>query len=124
MAFALSFAMASILLVEEDDRMRRALTEALRVHGFQVVAGSSVQAVRGEADRERPDIVVANIRSRDHGRNLVDTLGSDVPVIGIVGDSDSARIARAVTRTATAVLGGPVTGSRLSRVIRDTLDNA
>ena len=114
--------MASVLLLEDDPHLRRALAEALEVHGFSVVARSTTRASRRDSERGSPDIVVANLGLHGDESDLIRALPREVPVIGIFDGHSATRLARVIKRSLQAVVTEPVTGSQLTKVIRATLD--
>ena len=76
---------ANVLLVENDDRVRLALAEALRRHGYRVLsAGSAADARARVRDAEPPDVVVSEAL-------LDDALGPDL-VAELVGGRDDVRV--------------------------------
>ncbi len=114
--------MSSILLLEDDPNLRRALAEALEVHGFRVVARSSVSAACRSLERDAPDVVVANLRLRGDESDLARALPEETPVIGIFDGHSATHLARDIKKSVQTVLTEPVTGSRLTKVIRATLE--
>jgi DNA-binding response OmpR family regulator len=79
-----------ILLVDDDDHVRRMLRRMLEAEGFDVVdAGSGWEALR-LFDKEPPDLVVTDLRMPDEsGHELIEKLrrrAPGVPVVAISGD--------------------------------------
>ena len=90
--------MASLLVVEDDERIRTALIRALRERGHVVTsAGTAMAGLRQSID-ERPDLVLLDLGLPDlDGAELLRMLRavSSVPVIVGTARDDEASLVRA-----------------------------
>src|SRR5438874_4964551 len=82
----------SVLVADDDSAHRRAVREALEVHGFFVVSevGDASTAI-GAAERLRPDIVLIEIELPGEGLNAIGRIARASPRTLIVVLSESER---------------------------------
>jgi signal transduction histidine kinase/CheY-like chemotaxis protein len=110
----------AILLVEDNIDSAAALSEALRLEGFEVRLADSVSAAR-EAARERFDVLVSDLALPDgSGWDLITELRahSAVPAIALSGFGSETDKNRSAAAGFSAHLTKPVTIERLSEAIR------
>lgn len=91
---------ATILVVDDDDELRETLAEALEGLGYATLAAPSAEAALEALDRERPDLVLTDVRmSGQSGVDLCARIKRDpglalLPVIIMTSVSDlEARVA-------------------------------
>jgi DNA-binding response OmpR family regulator len=113
-----------VLLIEDDDRLARALALALGDAGNDVrVASTARQAHLRWAERE-PDVILLDLGLPDgDGLELCAELRarSDVPIIMVTARSDSADVVAGLEAGADDYVSKPVVGSELSARIRALL---
>jgi DNA-binding response OmpR family regulator len=117
----------TVLVVEDDDDLRKALTYGLQAEGFAVEAVPDARAAYASADRAAPDVVLLDwwLAEGDQGasacRNLAEERG--IPVVMHTGMSDVRDRAAAFRAGAVAYLqkGIPIEelGERLRRVVAE-----
>ena len=119
---------ATVLVVEDDDDLRRALTYGLQAEGFAVEAVPSASAAYACVDRVGPDVVLLDwwLAEGDQGaaacRHLAEQCG--IPVVMHTGMSDARDRAAAFRAGAVAFLqkGMPLEelAARLRKVVAET----
>ncbi len=113
-----------VLLIEDDDRLARALALALGDAGNDVrVASTARQAHLRWAERE-PDVILLDLGLPDgDGLDLCAELRarSDVPIIMVTARSDSADVVAGLEAGADDYVSKPVVASELSARIRALL---
>jgi PAS domain S-box-containing protein len=110
----------AILLVEDNEDSAAALSEALRLDGFDVRLAGSVAAAREEA-RQRFDVLVSDLALPDgSGLDLIAELRKEtaVPAIALSGFGSERDKRTSVAAGFSAHLTKPVTIARLSETIR------
>jgi DNA-binding NarL/FixJ family response regulator len=112
----------SVLVADDDVQHRRAVREALEVHGF-VVAGeaSDAAAAIGAATRLRPDICLIEIELPLEGLNAIGRIAKASPetMIVVLSRSDQPEdVVTAFTRGASGYLLKGITGERLASTLR------
>ncbi len=120
----------TVLLVEDDDSVRRLGTRALQSHGYTVhVARDGKHALELVASGAlRPDVVVTDVvMPRMDGRELSENLRqhqSSLRVLFTSGYTDDAMIRYGVDRAEVDFLQKPYTPLSLVRKVREILDRA
>jgi two-component system cell cycle sensor histidine kinase/response regulator CckA len=119
-----------ILLVEDEDDVRRLVARALATSGYEVLtARSAEEALAIESARDGAvDLLVTDvIMPKLGGRELVDALRTrrpDVRVLFISGYTDDEIVRQGVSGARDAFLQKPFTPSALARKVREVLDAA
>ena len=116
--------MTTIMIVEDDASLRRALTTALHAEGYQVVeADAAEQAVR-MARRSEPDLVLLDLAlPRADGFHVLDQLRSfsAVPVVVVTVREDKADKIRALDAGADDYVVKPFDADELLARVRAAL---
>jgi len=111
----------SILIVDDDARIRASLSEALSADGWSVSIADSGEAALGEVAKSRPEVVLADIRMPGmDGIELLRRLraGSrDVDVLLMTAYSDLPTVAEAMRDGAADFLVKPLGLRALRRVL-------
>jgi signal transduction histidine kinase/ActR/RegA family two-component response regulator len=118
----------TVLLVEDDDLVRRLAGEMLRAGGYRVLdAGNGVQGL--EAARRHPgriDLLLTDVvMPLMSGRELAESLSAaspDTAVLYMSGYTDDAIIHHGVLEEGVAFLEKPFTPETLARKVRSVLD--
>lgn len=117
-----------VILVEDDQQVRDALTELLSSWGADVTAGESASQIqdRLQAESQPADLIIADFRLREN-LNGIDAITAlqqhhtaDIPAILITGDTDPQRIQQA-KNSGLVVLHKPVRAAQLRLVIQRVL---
>ena len=115
-----------IVLVEDDDAFRDALTERLRLGGLEVTAFPSAEAALKTLNDRFEGVVVTDLRMPGlDGRALVERLAAidpDLPVVMMTGHGDIAEAVDAMKRGAYDFLAKPFAPERLIETLRRGLD--
>jgi two-component system KDP operon response regulator KdpE len=85
--------MTSVLVVEDDLRLARAVTISLRAHGYDVRAASTASQALAVAEERVPDVIVLDLGLPDlDGTDLIRRIRiwTDVPIVVLSGRSESA----------------------------------
>lgn len=118
----------TLLLVEDEEEVRRLTREMLTRQGYTVIeAGSGPEAVRIWRDRKDSiDMLLTDIvMPRMSGRELADKLKESRPELKVLfmsGYTDDVVARHGVTGGAAAFIGKPFTSEALSRKVRSVLD--
>ncbi|HEX6135085.1 MAG TPA: PAS domain S-box protein [Longimicrobiales bacterium] len=118
----------SLLVVEDDESVRRLAVLALRAHGYRVLeASNGAEALRVLAGRDNHvDLVITDVvMPVMGGRQLVESLKPlrpDVRVLYVSGYTDDAVIRHGVQRADVAFLQKPYTPHSLAEKVRRVLD--
>lgn len=119
-------ALNRIVLVEDDDAFREALTERLRLGGLEVSAFASAEAALKTLDERFEGVVVTDLRMPGlDGRAFVERLSAidpDLPVVMMTGHGDIAEAVEAMQRGAYDFLAKPFAPERLVESLRRALD--
>jgi len=115
-----------IVLVEDDDAFRDALTERLKLGGLEVSAFASAEAALKTLSDGFEGVVVTDLRMPGlDGRALVERLMAidpDLPVVMMTGHGDIAEAVEAMKRGAYDFLAKPFAPERLIESLRRALD--
>jgi two-component system, cell cycle sensor histidine kinase and response regulator CckA len=117
-----------LLLVEDNDAVRRLAYEALSLSGYEVVqAESPREAIELTETDDRPfDLLVTDVVMPEmNGRELADYLRAVRPGLAVLftsGYTDDAMISRGVLTEGSAFLQKPFSVEQLLRRIRDVLE--
>ncbi len=120
----------TVLLVEDDESVRRLGARALESYGYTVhVATDGKEALaRVYSGTIRPDLVVTDVvMPRMNGRELSDALRQRHPTLKVLftsGYTDDAVIRNGIDRAEVAFLQKPYTPLTLVRNVRDLLDRS
>lgn len=92
----------TILVVEDEEALRKAMVFKLSAEGFQVVEAGNGEEGLAKAEQERPDIILLDIlMPKMHGMEMLSRLrfsgewGKNVPVIVLSNLNDAAKVAEA-----------------------------
>jgi signal transduction histidine kinase/DNA-binding LacI/PurR family transcriptional regulator/ActR/RegA family two-component response regulator len=117
----------TILLVEDDDRVRLAITRFMSRHGYRVLAAADGdEALRvcerhiGPLDMVVTDVRMPGLRGPDLARHLA-RLRPQTAILFISGYTDSTPILDSVSGPAVALLQKPFTSEALARKVRQML---
>ncbi len=119
--------MSQVLLVEDDDKIRIALTRALGARGHAVSSAHTAMAGLRQAMDERPDVVVLDLGLPDlDGREVLRMLRavSKVPVIVATARDDEDEIVRVLDAGADDYVIKPYGAAQLDARIRAVLRRA
>lgn len=115
-----------IVLVEDDEAFREALTERLQLAGFEVSPFASAEAALKSLNDRFEGVVVTDLRMPGlDGRALVERLAvvdPDLPVIMMTGHGDIAEAVDVMKRGAYDFLPKPFAPERLIETLRRALD--
>jgi signal transduction histidine kinase/ActR/RegA family two-component response regulator len=117
----------TILLIEDDARVRTAITKFMSQHGYQVLeASDGAEGLRLCGQHGGPlDIIVSDVRMPGpHGPQLARQLTScrpDTPILFISGYTDSTPILETLSEPRISLLQKPFTAEALARKIRQML---
>jgi two-component system, cell cycle sensor histidine kinase and response regulator CckA len=120
----------TVLLVEDEELIRRVVTQALELHGYRVVAvedGRRALAVCERADQPIDLLVTDVVMPSMNGPELVQRvsrLRPRLPVLYISGYTDRALIHQGQRDAGTAFLQKPFMPDVLVRKIREVLDRS
>ena len=118
----------TILLIEDEDRVREALGRILRPRGYRVLAarGADDALAMVEAEGDAIDLVLSDVvMPRTNGPELVDTIRARCPrvrVLFISGYTDHAALESAVRERGTRFLQKPFAPEALAGQVREILD--
>ncbi|MEW5688373.1 MAG: response regulator [Pseudomonadota bacterium] len=77
-----------ILIVDDDDALRRALSRTLRGHGYEVDEAGDAHEALGAIDRQAPDLVLTDIMMPGgDGVELINAIRHRMPRPGILAMS-------------------------------------
>ncbi|MCM3881837.1 MAG: response regulator [Vicinamibacterales bacterium] len=90
-----------VLLVEDDQGVRRPLEKFLQMHEFQVVTAETADAAIDAIHQHKPAAAIVDLRlARGSGRDVVISMPAGTPVIIFSGvPSESAELERLRPRT-------------------------
>jgi len=117
----------TILLVEDEDMVRRLIGQVLLNHGYRVIeAGSGNEALeavarhQGHIDLLLTDVVMAGMSGRELSEKLIPLL-PDLKVLYMSGYTDDAILRHGVFNKSTAFLGKPFSPGMLVRKLIEVL---
>jgi DNA-binding response OmpR family regulator len=88
-----------VLVVEDDDSLRRAILQLLTIHGFEVISAASLDVASSQLS-SRPDIILTDLNLPDgSGLDLlrrVRQMDACVAIAVMTGNEDLAEAARAL----------------------------
>jgi two-component system, cell cycle sensor histidine kinase and response regulator CckA len=120
----------TILLVEDEDMVRRLIGQVLLSHGYTILeAGSGLAALEvvernpGKIDLLLTDVVMAGMSGRELSEKLL-LLRPDLKVLYMSGYTDDAILRHGVFQSSTAFLGKPFSPGTLVRKLREVIDGA
>lgn len=119
----------TILVVEDEDGVRRVLLEMLRAQGYRVIAaGSGKEALNLVEDHSLPvDMLVTDVvMAKMSGKDLADALHAkrpELPVLFVSGYAESGIVREGVVEPGAEFLQKPFTPDELCRKVRSVLDN-
>ena len=124
---------ARVLLAEDDDDVRFALSDLLHARGYEVIAVPNGRAVLEhigaaillERRDEPPDCIISDVRMPGlTGLQLLESMrsrGWTIPIVLMSAFGDDALRAKAAALGATAFLDKPIDLDRLSRVVEEAV---
>ena len=115
----------TIVVVDDDAAVRKALGRVLRTHGFTVETLDSAEAFLARSDAEPPaclvlDVNLPALNGLALQRRLVDD-GASVPIIFLTGNGDIPMSVRAIKHGAVDFLTKPVNDNDLIEAIHDAI---
>ncbi|MBI5509510.1 MAG: GAF domain-containing protein [Deltaproteobacteria bacterium] len=118
----------TVLVVEDEDAVRRLAERILRSAGYKVLAAASGgdalllwEKHRGEIDLLLTDVVMPQMS----GRELAERLGKPCPTLKVLymsGYTDNAIVHHGVLDPGTRFIGKPFSTTELTRKVREALD--
>ncbi len=86
----------TLLLVEDDENVRRVIARILERSGFVVLLASGPKEAEGQLERSTPDVVVTDVSMPDGGGRRVAELVAeacpDVPIVFVTGNAREAAL--------------------------------
>jgi DNA-binding response OmpR family regulator len=122
--------MKTILLIDDDARLRMSFAEALRIHGYRVLEASSAAAGLETARQQLPDLILTDVHMPGgDGQELLRRIRTDPElsnrqVVLVTGSSESVTLRRGMELGADDFLLKPVDLGRLLRCIEARLARA
>ncbi len=121
--------MAIILLVEDDESVRRATRIVLESAGHSVIEAPNGLRVEATVAEHKPDLVLTDMLMPE--RDGVETVLAlrrrhpNLPIVAMSGGGKRGHLDLGVVKRlgATATLDKPFDGEQLNRLIKDVLDN-
>jgi two-component system, sensor histidine kinase and response regulator len=120
----------TILLIDDDARLRMSFAEALRIHGYRILEASSAAAGLEIARQQLPDLILTDIHMPGgDGQELLRQIRTDPElsnrqVVLVTGSSESVTLRRGMEMGADDFLLKPVDLGRLLRCIEARLTRA
>jgi DNA-binding NtrC family response regulator len=114
--------MPHALLVDDNAGTLDALSQLVRGEGFTASAASTIEAARAELGKQRPDVVVIDLKLPDgNGMTLLDALDQTAPpaVLLITGHASIDTAVEALRRGVTDYLTKPLDVGRLRQILGD-----
>ena len=116
-----------ILLVEDEDAVRRVARRALELHGYQIIEASDASAALKLAAENEIDLVLTDVMMPGMlGPALATELRSlkrDLPVLFMSGHSDEI-VRGGLLNSSTPFIAKPFTPAQLAQKVREALDLA
>ncbi|MFT3692774.1 MAG: response regulator [Kofleriaceae bacterium] len=117
----------TILVVDDDDFVRKAATRALSARGYKVLEASNGQAALRALDRQRVDLVLTDVVMPNmDGRELAELATAAHPHLAIIymsGYTDDAVIHHGVSRGEVDFVEKPFRVNTLAGKVRSVLDH-
>src|SRR5687767_14117152 len=113
-----------VLLVEDDDGVRRPLAKFLEMHQFKVVTAETADEAIDAIHQHRPAAAIIDLRlARGSGRDVVISMPAAAPVIIFSGvPSESAELER--IRPRTRLVQKPYSLTMLVEALKEMIDSA
>ena len=117
----------TILLVEDDDAVRRLVARTLQSHGYHVIEASSpAQALQTIEERTEFDLLLTDVVMPGmNGRQLAETLLAERPTLRVLftsGYPADTMIRHGIADGSAAYIGKPYLPIELARKVREVLD--
>jgi two-component system, cell cycle sensor histidine kinase and response regulator CckA len=117
----------TILLVEDDDAVRRLVARTLQSHGYHVIEASSpAQALQTVEEQAEFDLLLTDVVMPGmNGRQLAETLLADRPTLRVLftsGYPADTMIRHGIADGSAAYIGKPYLPIELARKVREVLD--
>jgi DNA-binding NtrC family response regulator len=123
-----TFVSRTILLVEDDDELRRAYTAHLSANGFLVEEARDIAAAHKSFGAARPDIAIMDYRLPDgNGLDLLSKfkeLEPTVPIVVLTGFGSMELGVQLIQSGAEQCLAKPVEASALLMIVHKLLENS
>jgi DNA-binding NtrC family response regulator len=117
--------MAKVMVVEDDDYVREALAELLRMWGYEADTASDGLEALGKIAHSRPRVVISDLRmARMGGTELLKILGRktpQIPCIVITADETPETFAEVMELGVVDFLAKPMNLERLRQDLRQCL---
>lgn len=117
----------TVLLVEDNETIRRAFCILLEEEGYQVLEAGTGEAALNTAASQRPHIILLDLGLPDiNGLDVTRRLRAaeatrDTPIVALTGRALETDEAACLAAGCTAYLSKPVDSGRLLRVIEDLI---
>jgi two-component system C4-dicarboxylate transport response regulator DctD len=115
-----------VLLIEDDEDVRRSILQALNLAGFEVDAFASAESARAHIVFGAPVIVVCDVRlpglSGTDWLPQIRTIDADLPVVLVTGHGHVAMAVQAMREGAYDFIEKPFTSERLLAVVRHAVE--
>ena len=115
----------TVLVVEDQEEVRRYAAAALRAHGYRVIQAANAGEALLVCERERIDLVLTDVVMPDlSGRELADRLGKRWPGIKVLfmsGYTDNAIVHQGVLEKEAEFIQKPFSPEELSIKVREVL---
>lgn len=115
-----------IFIVDDDSSLVQLLTIALKSRGYEVEASASVEAIKSNVLRFRPDVLLLDVYlgSGKNGLELLEEIKKEkatkhVPVIVMTGFPSTATAVQAIKRQAEDYFEKPLDFDRLLKTIEE-----
>jgi two-component system, cell cycle sensor histidine kinase and response regulator CckA len=116
---------AVVLLVEDDDAVRRSIERMLAADGYDVVTAANGEEAIRVAKNTRMDLILTDVAMRGlNGRETAERIRQtdpDVPVLFMSGYTDDAVLRRGIGDRVTPFLQKPFGAEDLARAVGDAL---
>jgi DNA-binding response OmpR family regulator len=116
---------AAVLVVDDEADFLATYDRLLRRQGYRTITAATLQAALAALDRERPDLIIADLRLSDgDGLDVVRAARARLrppPVIVVTGFASGESRRQALDVGATAYLAKPFSTSALVSLVRETL---
>jgi two-component system C4-dicarboxylate transport response regulator DctD len=115
-----------VLLIEDDEDVRRSTVQALNLAGFEVEAFASAESARAHIVLGAPVIVVCDVRlpglSGTDWLPQIRTIDAELPVVLVTGHGHVAMAVQAMREGAYDFIEKPFTSERLLAVVRHAVE--